>query len=327
MENIKKVIQELPDSPGVYRYYDKKRILLYIGKAKSLKKRVSSYFQNSKSHNQRITLMVSLIASIEYTKVKTEKEALILEANLINNLQPKYNVALKDDKSYVYIEYTKNDPIPGFFVVRRKENQDSDYYGPYTNTREITEVMKVMRTVFPFCQERFPRKKQCFYCSIAQCNGICVGKEDLDEYKERNKLLLQVLNGRTKSAQEVIMQKINDFATKGNFEFAGYYRDKLKLLKDVSEKQKVVLKIAQDLDLINLVYQRYEDGELIGSFFTQQIRDGKIVNVFNSILSGTQDVDNYNDLLDSFIFNYTIKNGYQVPLLWSVSEFVDIPLS
>jgi excinuclease ABC subunit C len=321
MLDLKKVIRELPDSPGVYRYYDKKKNLLYIGKAKSLKKRVSSYFQNSKSHNERITLMVSLINSIEYTKVKTEKEALILEANLINNLQPKYNVALKDDKSYVYIEYTKGDPIPGFFVVRRKENISSEYYGPYTNTREINEVMKVLRTVFPFCQERYSKNKSCFYCSIKQCNGICNNKEDIEEYRERNKLLLQVLNGRTKNVQEEIQAKIKHFVSIGNYEFAGYYRDKLSLLKDVSEKQKVVLKIAQDLDLINLVYQSFDDGELIGSFFTQQIRDGKIVNVFNSIMSGTKDVDNYNDLLDNFIFNYTIKNGYQVPIMWSVSEF------
>jgi excinuclease ABC subunit C len=321
MQDFKKVIQELPDSPGVYRYYDKKKNLLYIGKAKSLKKRVSSYFQNSKAHNERITLMVSLIFAIEYTKVKTEKEALILEANLINNLQPKYNVALKDDKSYVYIEYTKGDPIPGFFVVRKKENASSEYYGPYTNTREITEVMKVLRTVFPFCQERYPKNKSCFYCSIKQCNGICNNKENIEEYRDRNKLLLQVLNGRTKNVQEEINTKIQHFAQLGNYEFAGYYRDKLALLKAVSEKQKVVLKTAQDLDLINLVYQSFDDGEIIGSFFTQQIRDGKIVNVFNSIMSGPTDVENYNGLLDSFIFNYTIKNGYQVPILWSVSEF------
>ncbi|MGL4759159.1 MAG: GIY-YIG nuclease family protein [Patescibacteria group bacterium] len=319
--HLKKIVSELPDSPGVYRYYDKKRNLLYIGKAKSLKKRVSSYFQDSKAHNERTTLMVSLIDHIEYTKVKTEKEALILEANLINNLQPKYNIALKDDKSYVYIEYTKKDPIPGFFVVRRKENKDSDYYGPYTNTRQINDVMKVLRTVFPFCQERVPQKKKCFYCSIKQCNGICTQDEILDTYLERNLQLLNVLNGKTKKAQEEITFKIQEFIKNSNFESAGYYRDRLVLLKDISEKQKIVLKNPQDIDLINLVYQTSLEGDITGSFFVQQIRDGKIINVFNSILSGTVTDGGYMDLLNNFMFNYTTKNGYQVPPVFTVSEY------
>lgn len=321
MQDLKKTIQSLPDTPGVYRYYDKKRNLLYIGKAKNLKKRVSSYFQSSKAHNERTTLMVSLVNFIEYTQVKTEKEALILEANLINNLQPKYNIALKDDKSYIYIEYTKNDPIPGFFLVRRKENQNSDYFGPYTNTRQITEVMKVLRTVFPFCQERINTNKRCSYHSIKQCNGICANLETIDDYKARNKLLLDVLNGRTKNAQEQILSKIQEQIAINNFQLASFYRDKLLLLKDVSEKQKVVLKSPEDLDLINLVYQQYEDGEIIGSFFVQQLRDGKIVNVFNSIMAGaSKDID-YFEIFNNFLFNYTTKNGYQVPILWEISEY------
>ena len=323
MPDFKSILQNLPDSPGVYRYYDNKKNLLYIGKAKSLKKRVTSYFQNSKSHNERITLMISLIDSIEYTQVSTEKESLILEANLINNLQPKYNVLLKDDKSYLFIEYTKNDPIPGFFLVRKKENISSEYYGPFTNTRQITEVMKILRTIFPYCQERYPRQKQCQYCSIKQCDGICAGLEDKAAYIVRNKLILSVLNGRTKIALDEVKIKINEFITTGNYEHAAFYRDKLNLLKDIGEKQKIVLKVAEDVDLINLVYQKHEDGEIIGSFFVQQIRDGRIINVFNSIMSGTTEEESSSTLLDSFLFNYTNKNGFQIPLLWSVSEFIN----
>jgi excinuclease ABC subunit C len=320
MQDFKKIIQDLPNEPGVYRYYDKKNNLLYIGKAKSLKKRVSSYFQNSKSHNQRITLMVSLIASIEYTQVKTEKEALILEANLINNLQPKYNVALKDDKSYIFIEYTKSDPIPGFFLVRRKENIGSQYYGPYTNTKEVTEVMKILRTIFPFCQERYIRTKPCQYCSIKQCLGICTDKEDKESYLNRNKHILAILNGKIKEAQDFLKEKISNVIHSGNYELAGYYRDKLILLENISEKQKIVLKVCEDIDLINLVYQRYADGDLIGSFFVQQIRDGRIINVFNSIMAGAYEEDPM-ILLDNYLFNYNNKNGYSVPLLWSVAEY------
>lgn len=321
MKQLKEIISNLPSTPGVYRYYDKKDNLLYIGKAKSLKNRVSSYFQNSKAHNQRITLMVSLIERIEYTKVKTEKEALILEANLINSLQPKYNVALKDDKSYVYIEYTKADPIPGFFVVRRKENKDSIYYGPYTNTKEVKDVMKVLRSVFPYCQNRFSNNKPCEYVSIKQCNGICCGLESKETYLEHNQSIINILNGRVGVAQHSILAKIDEFIKIENYELAAFYRNQLLILKSLTEKQKIVLKVAEDIDLINLVYQNNPDGEIIGSFFVQQIRDGRIVNVFNSILAGTNIDDNYSQLLDSFLYQYSTINGYNIPLLWSISEY------
>jgi excinuclease ABC subunit C len=295
---------------------------LYIGKAISLKKRVSSYFQNSKAHNQRITLMVSLINFIEYNTVKNEREALILEANLINNLQPKYNVALKDDKYFVYLEYTKSDPIPGFFVVRSKENTGSQYFGPFTNTRQLHEVMKIVRTIFPFCQQRYSRDKPCEYVSIKQCNGICCGKENIDEYVERTKQVLAIFNGKTSKAKEFIKELIKKSIESTNYELAGFYRDKLMILDNIGDKQKIVLKVNEDMDLLSLVYQTFEDGEIVGSFFIQQIRDGKIVNVFNSIISGASEDDKAINLLDKFLFSYTNRNGYNTPLLWSINQFV-----
>lgn len=337
MFNYQSTIESLPDSAGVYRYYDKKDNLLYIGKAKSLKKRVSSYFRSSKAHNQRTTLMVSLVDRIEYTQVQNEKEALILEANLINNLQPKYNVLLKDDKSYIYIEYTKKDPIPGFFLVRRKENLNSIYFGPYTNTRDITNIMKILRTIFPFCQDRIINNKKCQYCSIKQCLGICDNLENIEYYTKRNNDLIAVLNGKSKLATNSITKKLNQAIQKENYKLAGFYRDNIIQLNNLSQRQKIVLSVTEDLDLISLVYQINEDGQIISSFFVQQIRDGKIINVFNSILAGINnsfedDMDYEKNqktedntilsILDNYLYNYTTKNGYNIPVLWNISQFV-----
>lgn len=345
MFNHQSIIENLPDSAGVYRYYDKKDNLLYIGKAKSLKKRVSSYFRSSKTHNQRTTLMVSLVNRIEYTQVQNEREALILEANLINNLQPKYNILLKDDKSYIYIEYTKQDPIPGFFLVRKKENLNSLYFGPYTNTREIANIMKILRTIFPFCQDRVINNKKCQYCSIKQCLGICSNLETKEDYLKRNNELILVLNGKIKLATSSIEIKLKQAIEVENYQLAAFYRDNIKQLNNLGEKQKIVLSVTEDLDLISLVYQINEDGQIISSFFVQQIRDGKIINVFNSILAGINnsfDTDTYQEsneniddttsdtaketlilgILDNYLYNYTTKNGYNIPVLWNISQFV-----
>jgi excinuclease UvrABC nuclease subunit len=122
-------------------------------------------------------------------------------------------------------------------------------------------------------------------------------------------------------AQHSILAKIDEFIKIENYELAAFYRNQLLILKSLTEKQKIVLKVAEDIDLINLVYQNNPDGEIIGSFFVQQIRDGRIVNVFNSILAGTNIDDNYSQLLDSFLYQYSTINGYNIPLLWSISEY------
>ena len=155
----KEIIKNLPHEPGVYRFYSSSEDPLYIGKAKDLKNRVSSYFQDGRPKNQRLSLMISQIERIEYTVVKTEKESLILEANLIHKLQPKYNILLKDDRNYLYVRLTNADPIPGFFLTRRKYDPRSDYFGPYTKLSGIVQTMRTLRLIFPYCQEKFPQKK------------------------------------------------------------------------------------------------------------------------------------------------------------------------
>jgi excinuclease ABC subunit C len=322
-KNFKSVLENLPKVAGVYRYYDLKGSLLYIGKAKNLKNRVTSYF-TGKPTNARTALMVSLINRIEYSEVKNEKEALILEASLINSLQPKYNIKLKDDKSFVYIEYTKTDPIPGFFIVRRKENLGSTYFGPYVNTRAIEEFLKILRMAFPYCKNRLHGKQKCQYCSINQCDGICVGLESMDYYLEKNKQIISILQGKNKPVILYLRSKMQDAVDSENYSLAGFFRDHIKNIEKIADKQKIVLSSPQDLDIISVVYEDQDEGSLIASFYIQQIRNGQVVNVYNTLMEGNKEEESENQILGTlnvFLDNYLLKNSTHYPLIINVSKF------
>jgi excinuclease ABC subunit C len=308
IDEQKEVIRSIPHKPGVYRYYTINNELLYVGKAKDLKNRVSSYFQAGRPKNERLTLMISQISRIEYTVVESEKESLILEANLINNLQPKYNVLLKDDKNYVYVRFTK-DPIPGIFFARRKYDPNSEYFGPYTKKTGIVSVLRTLRTIFPYCQERFPQKRQCNYVSIRQCEGICIGTEDKNLYTEKMEQIKNVLRGKITPVQNYLNEKIQECVKKDNFELAAFWRDKKMILEDTVADQKIILPEPQDVDLLSLVIKESETGLQIGSVFVQNIRDGKVINVSNFLLSGTEEEDMEYKFLDRFLSSFYSKQS------------------
>lgn len=290
MSKFSDLIKNLPNKPGVYRFYSPEDNLLYIGKAKNLKNRVSSYFQEGRPRNQRLTLMISQIDRVEYTEVKSEKESLILEANLIHELQPKYNVLLKDDKSYVYVRFSNRDPIPGIFLVRKKFDTRSDYFGPYTKKYGIENTLRLLRQIFPYCQERFFTGKACQYVGIKQCDGICVGLETKENYIAKLEQIKSILSGKTEVAESFIANKMQEAIGNKNFELAALWRDRLALLKDTIVDQKIILPHPQDLDIITLIVDApTSDGLVIGSVFVQNIRAGKMINVNNFLLSGTSE--------------------------------------
>jgi excinuclease ABC subunit C len=285
---FKDIVKNLPHKPGVYRFYSRDGAVLYIGKAKNLKNRVSSYFQEGRPKNERLTLMISQIDRVEYSVVDSEEESLILEANLIHNLQPKYNILLKDDKNYVYVRIT-NDPIPGIFLVRKKFDPKSKYFGPYTRLSGIFETLRTLRTVFPYCQEKTPQKRPCSYYSIKQCDGICAGLETIEDYNLKISQINKVLEGKTDEVEKYVENKILQAVKIGNYELAGLWRDRLKNLKETISNQKIILPHPQDINLMTLVLQTTPEGLQIGSVFVQNIREGKIINVNNFLLSGTED--------------------------------------
>ena len=366
---IKNLVKNLPESPGVYRFFGAGEIPLYIGKAKVLKNRVSSYFMEHRlTDNPRLQLMISQVVRVEYTVVSTEKDALILEANMIHNLQPKFNILLKDDRNYLYVRitnpnqklsnkpfetnrvgdsygkveelevlypignsedaeinvcnknsdhsktnlskenslldynnelyevnknlkfipfYTYQNQIPTVTLTRRKYDKTSEYFGPYTKKYGIFNVLRILRTIFPYCEKKLSDGKPCQYVQIKQCDGICCGQESIENYNSKIEQIKKVLNGDTNSVKIWLKDKIGEAIDLNNYELAALWRDRLNILDEVVADQKIILPHPQNLDIITLLTQTDNDGFTIGSVFVQNIRDGKIINVNNFLLSGT----------------------------------------
>ena len=323
LASLKSIIKSVPHKPGVYRYYDSSKNLLYIGKAKDLKNRVSSYFQESGDMSTRIRLMVSQINSIEYSVVNTDKEAILMEANLIHSLQPRYNILLKDDKSYSYVRVSR-DIIPSVTLTRRKYDPNSRYFGPFTRQFAITEALRTLRIIFPFCLEKNIGDKPCNYVSIKQCEGVCCGWEDIEVYNQRMEQLVNVLSGRVDVAAEWIQQRMIEAVDKNNFALASLWRDKITLLKDIISDQKVVLPHPQDIDIVTLVTKYDTEGLQFGSIYLQNIRAGKITNVNNFLMTGTEVIDDPEDgelqlqFLSRFLASYKAGMDEDIPILLEV---------
>ncbi len=289
--SIQSTLKNLPNQPGVYRFYDQTETLLYVGKAKNLKNRVTTYFQNNRQkNNPRLTLMVSQISRIDYTIVSTESESLILEANLINSLQPKYNIQLKDDRSYLYVRVT-NTAIPFITFTRSKYDKSSTYYGPYTKKYDITNVLRFLRLIFPYCEKKSLSElgnfdKSCQYVQLRQCDGICCGKETIEEYSAKISQIKNVLSGNTSGVVSWLNTKIQDAISLENYELASLYRDRLSMLQRVIGDQKIILAQPVNLDIITLVIDNIVGVAPLASVFVQTIREGKMINVNNFILSG-----------------------------------------
>ncbi len=307
VKELDSILKNIPNSPGIYKFYSQGGDLLYIGKAKNLKKRVNSYFQSSRDHNQRISLMIGQIEKIEYTTVKSETESLLLEANLIHNLKPRYNVLLKDDKTHSFVKIT-NGEIPKIFITKNKTNsKNAQYYGPYVSKYGIEGVLRSLRIVFPFCQKTNKKTGACQYVSIKQCDGICCGKESVEDYNQKIDQIRNVLKGNTEKAEHFLSSKVNKSVENQNFALASFWRDRLKLLKNILSKeninQAIVLKKPDNIDIITLTQQKDVNDLEIGSIFVQNIRNGKLINVQNFLLSGSSEYDK-NQFMSQFMKSY-----------------------
>ncbi len=330
-ENLKNIIKDLPNQPGVYRYYNSEDQLLYIGKAKNLKNRVSSYFQNSKDHHPRTKLMISQISRIEYTICKTESESLLLEANLINSLQPKYNIALKEDKNYCYIKLTKNQ-IPGFFVTKYKDDNTSEYFGPFSNRFVAEATLHTLRSIFPFCQCKKIQNRHCNYVSIGLCEGICIGQESWNSYLEKIEQIKKALQGKLGEVEVFLNQKIKYFVEKEDFKQATVWKERLILLHKILASKKSLLSGPHTIDLVTLIIQKNQESCYLGSIFIEHIREGKVVNIANYLLSGGEiegsseqgEVDLEESLsekfLSRFLVDYYSLRETDAPVLVQVFE-------
>ncbi|PKQ70725.1 excinuclease ABC subunit UvrC [Raineya orbicola] len=248
MKDFKEILSELPQEAGIYKFFDANNAIIYVGKAKNLKNRVSSYFTNLQNHNRKTQRLISQIHRIEYVVVNSELDALLLENALIKEFQPKYNILLKDDKTYPYICIT-NEPFPKVISTRRLEREKGTYFGPYTNVRAMNELLELIRRLYtirtcPYhlSQENIAQRKfkACLEFHIKNCKAPCEGLQSEANYLEDVEQIKKILKGNIKAVKEKLEQEMLAYAAELAFEKAQECKVKIELLQIFQEKSQVV---------------------------------------------------------------------------------------
>lgn len=233
VDQVKDKIKDLPDSTGVYEFFDAEGKIIYAGKARNLKKRVMSYFQAGRARNSRLELLANETRDIKFIRTSSEAEALIYEAGIIKSYAPKFNVELKDDKSYPFLKLTVNEEYPRLFITRRKFNDGAVYYGPYTDVKMLKEAVSSMKKFFPLRTCRVFKKKACLEYHILQCKCPCEKKVTLEEYKEIVDQLKKFLEGKRAEILEDLRTKMNRFAREREYEKALQIKKRIEMLTSV----------------------------------------------------------------------------------------------
>ena len=282
-ELVQEKLKTLPDSPGVYIMKNAQGKIIYVGKAVVLKNRVRQYFQSNKNHGAKVKAMVAKIADFETIVTASEVEALILECNLIKKHRPRYNICLKDDKSYPYLKLTLNEDFPRVFVTRRIIDDGSKYFGPYTNSQAVKDSLELLRKLFPLRTCKNLGKRPCLEYHINRCFAPCVNKISRADYADLVRATEKFLEGKTSDVERDLTFKMSQASESLNFELAAKLRDILFAVKKISEKQKIVTD-AGDLDVIGI--SRLNDEVCAQIFF---VRDGKVSGRESFLLNGAAD--------------------------------------
>lgn len=259
-EDYKLIAQSIPQLPGVYRYIDENDVIIYVGKAKKLRNRVASYFGEKKNQAYKTRTMVKNARRIEFTVVETEADALLLENTLIKKFQPRYNVMLKDSKSYTYL-CVKNERFPRVFFTRRVIKDGSKYYGPYTSKWKTNQIFEILKTLFPLrtCKFNLSEKnieagkfKVCLEYHLKNCKGPCAGHEAEEEYNAKIDQIKNILNGNFKPVKDFIKLEMSRYAENLQFEEAETMKEKLGLFEEYQAKSTVVSQTIKDVDVFGI---------------------------------------------------------------------------
>ncbi len=244
-DRLESRLQEIPAEPGIYFMRELNGNILYIGKSKKLRSRVRSYFRDLHNHSPRIALMVQQVAEIEFIVTDTEAEALALEANLIKQHQPHFNVLLKDDKKYPYVCITWSEKYPRIFITRKRQrgNEKDRFYGPYVDTHLLRSTLAIIKRVFPLRQRPRPlfKDRPCLNYDIGRCPGVCQSLISSEDYHKSVQKVAMIFQGRTGELLEILQTQMENAAEELNFELAATLRDRLKALDSVNAEQKVAL--------------------------------------------------------------------------------------
>ncbi|MBF1063847.1 MAG: excinuclease ABC subunit UvrC [Peptostreptococcus sp.] len=328
MFDIQEHLKTLPASPGVYIMKDKFGNVIYVGKAVSLKNRVRQYFQSSKNHSDKVKSMVKNIFSFEYIMTDSELEALILECNLIKKYKPKYNILLRDDKTYPYIKVTVNEDYPRVLKVRRILKDKAKYFGPYSNVSAVNDTIDIIRNIYPIrtCNIDMDKAiksgmRPCLNYHIKKCIGPCTGMVSKKEYMDMIDEILLFLSGKEDKLVGVLEEKMKAASMVLDFEEAASYRDKISSLKDVMEKQKIS-NVQNDSDQDVIAMANFDQEACVQVFF---IRNGKVSGRENFMLEGVKDSDR-STILGSFIKQFYMSQEYIPRELIVEEEFLDMEI-
>ncbi|ABR50205.1 excinuclease ABC, C subunit [Alkaliphilus metalliredigens QYMF] len=302
MFDIKEQLKLLPDKPGVYLMKNKANEIIYVGKAISLKNRVRQYFQSSNNQHPKVRAMVTHINFFEYIVTDSELEALILECNLIKENRPKYNVLLRDDKTYPYIKVTMNETFPRVLKTRKVLKDKAKYFGPYTNISALNETLEVIHQMYPIrvCGKNIEKmierqERPCLNYHIRKCIGPCTGMVNDETYQQMIHEIILFLGGKEDELIKKIEEKMKRAAEKMDFEGAAHYRDQRQALLDIIERQKVVS--VNDIDQDIIAMAKGEQESCVQVFF---VRGGKLVQREHYILTTREDEDE-KEILSAFI--------------------------
>ncbi len=259
-QNLQLQIQSLPDNPGVYQYYDKEDKILYVGKAKNLKKRVASYF-NKIHDTAKTNVLVKKIVTIKHIVVPTETDALLLENNLIKTLQPRYNVLLRDDKTYPWI-CIKKEPFSRIFPTRKMVKDGSEYFGPYTSFKTVGVILDLIKELYPLrtCNFDLTEKnienykfKVCLEYHIGNCKGPCEGHESLENYQTQINAIREILKGNFKESMKDFKRVMTDFASNMHFEEAQKIKEKIEILENYQSRSTIINPKITNIDVFSIV--------------------------------------------------------------------------
>lgn len=299
----------LPTRPGVYLMKNEAGEIIYVGKAKNLRNRVRSYFQRAKDHAPKVRVMVSHITDLEYIVTDSEVEALILESNLIKEHAPRYNVRLKDDKTYPYIKVTLNEHFPRVLLVRSRVNDGARYFGPYTDVKAVRETLDFLRAVFPVRTCRKDIKpgasdRPCLNYHLGRCEAPCAGLISKEAYGAMIDEVIAFLEGKVEHVIPKLTQKMQAAADKLEYEKAARIRDQIQAIQKMAERQKIVAHHGEDQDFLG--YARVSDLACVQVFF---VREGKVVGRDHFLLDCSTEEDEP-EILGAFIKQFYAQAAY-----------------
>lgn len=308
----------LPTRPGVYLMKNEAGEIIYVGKAKNLRSRVRSYFQRSRDHSPKVRVMVSHITDFDYIVTDSEVEALILENNLIKEYAPRYNVRLKDDKTYPYIKVTLNEHFPRVLLVRRRLNDGARYFGPYTDVKAVRETLDFLRAIFPVRTCRKDIKpgasdRPCLNYHLGRCEAPCASLVSLEDYRAMIDEVVAFLEGKVEHVIPKLTAKMQEAADKLEYERAARLRDQIYAIRKMAERQKIVAEHREDQDFLGCA--RVGDLACVQVFF---VRDGKVVGRDHFLLDCSPEEDE-REILAAFIKQFYAQAAY-------IPRFIFLPL-